>query len=74
MGTLIRAATGIAIALTLFYGPGTWGGLRSQPIRQIRADIADQEPGAKLNALLGQLLAPQNGTNPHGLRAHSLHF
>jgi hypothetical protein len=74
MGTLIRAVTGIAIALTLFYGSGTWSGLKSPSVRQIRADIADQQPVAKLNALLGQLLAPQNGTNPHGLRAHSLHF
>jgi hypothetical protein len=78
MGTLLRAATGIAVALTLFYGPGILDGLKSQPIRQIRTDIADQQPGAKLNVPLGQLLAPQNGTpsapNPHRLQAHGLHF
>jgi hypothetical protein len=64
MGTLIRAVTGFAIALTLLHGSEFWSGLKGQALQKVQSDIEASHPAARIQASIIRVLAPQNGTTP----------
>jgi len=62
MCTLIRAATGFAIALTLLHGPSFWSGLKTPALAKVQADIEASHPSTQIITAMTRVLMPQNGT------------
>lgn len=58
MGTLIRAATGFAIALTLLHGTSFWSGLKTPSLAKVQADIEASHPSTQIMAVMALSDAP----------------
>jgi hypothetical protein len=78
MGTLFRAVTGFAIALTLLHGPSFWSGLKTRSFLREQTDIEAARPGMRLSASWNEFLSPQKGTKDgrgaREIRARHLQF